>query len=169
MGILARITDRIKGGGKSTANLSDGGHAISKDKVLQPTDNTVINPINPGNWSSIRTAPVVPDPRYFNKTEADALKGLATEKTEGARQSKRAYKSLSKIEKADATVHKSHRQYQGEVASSELTKLRSNARLGRKLHAQRGDYFKLGSGLERAEKSAQTRIDELKNKAKERY
>jgi hypothetical protein len=40
----------------------------------------------------------VPDPRYFTKEEADAMKGLAKEKTDGARQSKRAYKSLAKIE-----------------------------------------------------------------------
>jgi hypothetical protein len=34
------------------------------------------------------------------------MKGLAKEKTDGARQSKRAYKSLAKIEAADKTVHK---------------------------------------------------------------
>lgn len=168
MGILARITDRIKGN-KSSSSLTTGGHAIDKNVVINPTDPTVINPANPGTWESIRTAPVVEKPRYFNKAEADALKRLATEKAEGARQSKRAYKSLGKVEKADATVHKSHRKYQGEVADNELTKLRSNVRLGKKLHAQRPEYVRMGNGLDRAEQSAQTRIAQLQAKAKEQY
>ena len=137
--------------------------------MVQATDPTVINPCNPGNWESIRTAPIVPAPRYFTKPEADALKRLATEKAEGARQSKRAYKSLGKIEQADATVHKSHRKYQGEVSEAELTKLRANARLGRKLHGQRPEYVRMGMGIDRAENNAQTRINELKARAKERY
>lgn len=169
MGILARITDRIKGSQSNNSSSSSGGHAINKDVVLQPTDPRVINPTNPGTWESIRTAPVVEKPRYFNKAEADALKSVATEKTEGARQSQRAYKSLGKIEKADATVHVAHRKYQGNVSESELTKLRSNTQLGKKLHAQRPEYVRMSSGLDRADASAQQRIDELKAKAKERY
>lgn len=170
MGILARITDRIKGNKSNSSNsVTTGGHAIDKNVVLQPTDPRVINPTNPGTWESIRTAPVVEKPRYFNKPEADALKKLATEKTEGARQSQRAYKSLGKIEKADATVHVAHRKYQGNVSESELTKLRSNTRLGKKLHAQRPEYVRMNNGLDRADAGAQQRIDELKAKAKERY
>lgn len=168
MGILARITDKIKGN-KSSSSLTAGGHAIDKNIVLKPTDPTVINPTNPGTWESVRTAPIVEKPRYFTKPEADAIKKIATEKTEGARQAQRAYKSLGKIEKADATVHKAHRKYQGAVADNELTKLRSNARLGRKLHGQRPEYVRMSNGLERAEQSAQTRIDELKAKAKGAY
>jgi hypothetical protein len=174
MGILARITDGIKGNrstssSKSNIGSTDGGHSIDKNRILEPTDPTVINPNNPGNWESVRTAPIVESPRYFTKPEANVLKKIATEKTEGARQSQRAYKSLGKIEKADATVHKAHRKYQGVVSENELTKLRSNARLGRKLHAQRPEYVRMSNGLERAEQSAQTRIDELKAKAKGAY
>jgi hypothetical protein len=55
----------------------------------------------------------VPAPRYFTKEEADAMKGWAKEKTDGARQSKRAYKALTKIEAADKTVHQQHRKYEG--------------------------------------------------------
>lgn len=167
MGILARITDKMKGGKATT--LTDGGHAIAKNQALQPTDSSAINPINPGDWSTIRTAPIVEKPRYFTKQEADGLKRLATEKTDGARQAKRAYKSLGKIEKADATVHREHRKYQGVVSEGELTKLRSNARLGRKLHAQRPEYARMSQGLDRADQAAQARIDQLKAKAKEQY
>lgn len=168
MGILARIAGRIKGK-SSSSSLTTGGHAIDKNVVIKPTDPQVINPTNPGTWESIRTAPVLDKPRYFTKPEADGLKKLATEKTEGARQSKRAYKSLGKIEAADAVVHKSHRKYQGEVSESEVTKLRSNVKLGKKLHAQRPEYYRMGAGLDRAEQSAEVRIAQLQAKAKERY
>lgn len=170
MGILARITEKVKGSKDSNqSSLASGGHNIDHGSVLAPTDPTVINPNNPGTWESIRTAPIVEAPRYFTKEEANACKKIATQKTEEARQAKRAYKSLSKIEKADATVHKSHRKYQGNVADNELTKLRSNARLGRKLHAQRPEYVRMSEGLQRADESAQKRIDELKSKVKEAY
>ena len=109
-------------GGKSDnnqlASSNDGGHAIDKSKVLASTDTSVITPLNPGNFSSIRSVPVVPAPRYFTKEEADAMKDLAKEKTDGARQSKRAYKALGKIEATDKTVHKEHRKYEGAVAEN---------------------------------------------------
>jgi hypothetical protein len=60
---------------------------------------------------------------------------LAKEKTDGARQSKRAYKALTKIEAADKTVHKEHRKYEGAVAENELGKKRSDAGLAKKLHS----------------------------------
>ena len=85
---------RLFGGGQSSAGKlnasNDGSHAIEKSKVLAQTNAGVITPKTPGNFSSIRSVPVVPDPRYFTKEEADAMKGLAKEKTDGARQSKRA-------------------------------------------------------------------------------
>jgi hypothetical protein len=59
---------------------------------------------------------------------------LAKEKTDGARQSKRAYKFLAKIEAADKTVHKEHRKYEGAVAENELGKKRADAGLAKKLH-----------------------------------
>jgi len=99
---------RLFGGNSDAGKLNssnDGGHAIDKSKVLAQTDAGVITPNSPGNFSSIRSVPVVPDPRYFTKEEADAIKALAKEKTDGARQSKRVYKFLGKIEAADKTVH----------------------------------------------------------------
>jgi len=131
---------------------------------LAATDEAVITPTNPGDFGSIRTAPVVPAPQYFDKEQADALKKLAKEKTEDARHSKKAYKSLGKIEKADATVHKSHRKYEGEVATNELTKVRSNAGLAKKLHGLRPGYAKLGLGIDKAESTARERIDAIKTK-----
>jgi hypothetical protein len=67
---------RLFGGGQPAAgktSASDGNHAIDKSKVLASTDTSVITPVNPGNFSSIRSVPVVPDPRYFDREQADKL------------------------------------------------------------------------------------------------
>jgi hypothetical protein len=158
---------RLFGGGQPAAgkiSANDGNHAIDKSKVLATTDTSVIAPLNPGNFSSIRSVPVVPDPRYFDREQADALKSLAKEKTDGARQSKRAYKSLAKIEAADKTVHKEHRKYEGAVAENELGKKRADAGLAKKLHGMRPGYARLGLGIDKADSGARTRIDEIKAK-----
>jgi len=159
---------RLFGGGQPTAGKilasNDGSHAIDKSKVLAQTDAGVITPKTPGNFSSIRSVPVVPDPRYFTKEEADAMKGLAKEKTDGARQSKRAYKALTKIEAADKTVHKEHRKYEGAVAENELGKKRADTGLAKKLHSMRPGYARLGLGIDKADSDARTRIDEIKTK-----
>jgi hypothetical protein len=162
---------RLFGSGKTAAANNgdklvnnDSGHAIDKAKVLSSTDTSVITPLNPGNFSSIRSVPVVPDPRYFTKEEADAIKGLAKERTDGARQSKRAYKSLGKIEAADKTVHQQHRKYEGAVAQNELGKKRADAGLAKKLHGMRPSYARLGLGIDKADSDARTRIDQIKAK-----
>ncbi len=157
---------RLFGGGNSDAGklsaTNDGNHAIDKSRVLAATAPGVITPATPGNFGSIRTAPIVPEPRYFSKEEAGRLKTLEKEKTEGARHSKKAYKSLSKIEVADATVHKSHRKYEKVVASNELGKVRANAGLAKHLHTLRPGYAKLGLGIDKAENDARTAIDAIK-------
>ena len=162
---------RLFGGGNSNtgkegSNLAgnDGSHAIDKSKVLATTAPGVITPMSPGNFGSIRTAPIVPEPRYFDKEEAQGLKKLAKEKTEGARHSKKAYKSLGEVEVADAVVHKSHRKYEGVVAGEELKKVRSNAGLAKKLHGLTPGYAKLGLGIDRAENKARTEIDAIKTR-----
>jgi hypothetical protein len=159
---------RLFGGGKSAASKlsasNDGSHAIDKSKVLAQTDAGVITPNTPGNFSSIRSVPVVADPRYFDREQADKLKELAKEKTDGARQSKRAYKSLAKIEAADKTVHQQHRKYEGAVADNELGKKRNDAGLAKKLHSMRPSYARLGLGIDKADSDARTRIDAIKAK-----
>ena len=159
---------RLFGGGQNaTGKISasnDGNHSIDKSKVLAATDAGALSPTNPGNFDSIRTAPVVPSPRYFDKEEASRLKSLAKEKTEGARHSKKAYKSLAHIEAADKTVHQQHRKYEGAVSVNELGKKRSDAGLAKKLHSMRPGYARLGLGIDKADSNARTRIDEIKAK-----
>jgi len=134
------------------------------EKLTAPTDASVITPLNPGNFASIRTSPVVDAPRYFTEEEADAMKKLAKEKTEGARHAKKAYKSLGQIEEADAKVHKAHRKYEGTVATNELTKKKADVGLAKKLHGLRPGYARLGIGLEKAENLATERIEAIKAK-----
>ncbi|MBD2354761.1 hypothetical protein H6G41_08980 [Tolypothrix sp. FACHB-123] len=165
MGFLARITSAGKSS-NANSSLATGGHAINKDVVLAPTDVTAINPMNAGTWQTVRTAPINDIPRYFTKEEATALKELAKQCTEGARQSKRAYRSLRKIETADAEVHKHHRNYVRGVADSELTKKRADVATARHLHRQRPEYARLGVGLDNSENRANQRIEELKAKIK---
>jgi len=158
---------RLFGGNSGAGKLkdsNDGGHAIDKSIVLASTDDRVITPLTPGDFDSVRTVPVVPAPRYFTKEEADAMKGLALEKTDGARQSKRVYKCLSKIEAADKTVHKEHRKYEGAVAENELGKKRADTGLAKKLHGMRPGYARLGLGIDKADSDARVRIDEIKTK-----
>jgi hypothetical protein len=134
------------------------------EKLTAPTDASVITPLNPGNFNSIRTAPVCDTPRYFDKEEADKLKELAKEKTEGARYAKKAYKSMGQIEVADAKVHKHHRGYEKVVATNELTKKRADVGLAKHLHGLCPGYAKLGVGLEKAENRATERIEAIKAK-----
>jgi hypothetical protein len=146
-------------GGGSSKDIS------SKSKVIgKATDATVISPLNPGKFSSVRSTPIVEAPRYFTKEETDAMKALAKDKTEGARQAKKAYKALSKIEEADAKVHKSHRAYESSVATNELTKKRADVKHAKNLHALRPGYARLGIGLEKAETDAAARIEAIRTK-----
>jgi hypothetical protein len=167
MGILTKMTVGYGGNDdNSNKRTYTGDHAINTDKVLAATDDNVINPLNPGNWESIRSHEVVSTPQYFTKEQAEQYKATAKAKTEGATATKKVYKSLEKIEKADTVVHKSHRGYQKTVANCEAEKIRSNARLARRLHSLRPEYTQMGKGLENASAKADARILELRSKIK---
>ncbi|MEG4109890.1 hypothetical protein QUA04_28035 [Microcoleus sp. S13_C5] len=154
MGTMTRLF-----GGESSDAISS-----KSDKLTAPTDASVITPLNPGNFTSIRTTPVVDAPRYFTEEEAKAMKDLAKEKTENARHAKKAYKSLGAIEVADAKVHKAHRGYEKEVATNEFTKKKADVGLAKHLHGLRPGYARLGVGLENAENKAAARIETIKAK-----
>lgn len=164
MGIMVKVFTRSNGDDNQNKRTYQGDHSLSIESTLKPTDDNVITPLNVNSWESIRTQNVVTAPRYFSKEESIGLKKLAKEKTEGATQTKRAYKSLKQIEEADTTVHRSHRDYQKTVATTETDKQRSNASLSKKLHSLRPQYVSLGKGVEKAEKQADRSVAELKAK-----
>lgn len=154
MGMMTKLF-----GGESSDAISS-----KSEKLTAPTDASVITPLNPGSFASIRTTPVVDAPRYFTADEADAMKQLAKEKTENACHAKKAYKSLTQIEEADAKVHKAHRKYEGAVATNELVKKKADVGLAKKLHGLRPGYARLGVNLEKAETRATERIEAIKAK-----
>ncbi len=168
MGLMQKL---FSGGSNQAATQSggglvhDGSHNIDKSKVMAATSADAISPLNPGKFAAgERSVPIIPAPRYFTEEEADAMKQLAKEKTEGAKQSKRGYEAAGKIEEADAKVHKYHRKYEGVVADNELTKKRADARLGKHLHTQRPAYARLGMSLDQASTNAENRIAAIKAK-----
>lgn len=154
MGMMTRLF-----GGEASDAITN-----KSDKLTAPTDDKVITPLNPGTFASVRTTPVVDTPRYFTAEEAEAMKALAKEKTEGARQAKKAYKSATQIEEADAKVHVAHRKYEKSVASNELAKKKADFGLAKHLHGLRPGYAKLGVGLEKAENRATERIAAIQAK-----
>lgn len=162
MGILKTM---VKTGGNDDGNNGGktytGGHAINLDKVMTATDANVINPMQPGNFASIRSQNVVTTPRYYSQEELKQLKAEANQKTQGAANTRKAYKALERIEAADTKVHQAHRRYEGKIADGELTKKRSDAKLARKLHTQRPQYTQMGRSIEKADSKASTRILQL--------
>ena len=141
------------------ANCSDGGHGIDRGKVLQATDPTVFNPKNPGNFASIRSAPVLEGPRYFSREQAQALAEKAKEAKDGVRHTKRALKALSKIDDCDRKVNNVYyRKYAPQIARNELSKKRAMVGYAKDLHSLRPGYAKLGVGLEQSEQRAEMAI-----------
>ncbi len=164
MGLMSRIF-----GGGLSASASSGGqlandgttHALDKNKVLANTDASVPSPTH-ANFSSIRSVPVVVQPRYFNKQEADSLRILAKQKRVMAEASKTAYKSLKSIDTDDTEVHTTHRRYQSKIARNEVSKLQANAQLSKDLHGLRPQYAELHSEVKSAEVNAANAINAIK-------
>jgi hypothetical protein len=148
--------DRALGG--SQLAPTHGNHAIDPGRVLAPTAPNAITPTNPGNFSSIRTAPIVPNPRYFNQQEATAIRQLSSQRRHDLSSTKSAYKGLSQLEKTDAAVHREHRQYETAVAKGELKKKQADTRHAKALHGMRPAYAKLSGSLENASDRAAMQI-----------
>jgi hypothetical protein len=157
MGLMSLIF-----GGGNTQPATSGAHQIDKSKVLRPTDGQAFSPHNPGEFESLRSVPVCKAPRYFNREEASALRLMAEEKTSAAKATKRAYKSLRKIDDADTVVHGAHYRYARRVAGNEVQKLQSTQTYARRLHGLRPQYAALAAGLEQAEKQAAVSISAIK-------
>ncbi len=165
MGLLSRLTRKkldasTEAGGQLAAN--DGtNHNLATNRVLAATDSSVPTPTN-ADFSSVRTAPVVQKPRYFNKAEADALAILAKQKRVEAEASVKAYKSLKSIEDSDTTVHTTHRRYQSKVARTELEKKQADAQFAKDMHGLRPRYAELHSEVKSAEVNAANAINAIK-------
>jgi len=165
MGLLNLITRRknLNASTEAGGQLANNGtnHNLDTNRVLAQTDKDAITPTN-ADFSSVRTAPVVKAPRYFNKAEADALAILAKQKRVESEAAIKAYKSLKSIEDSDTTVHTTHRKYQSKVARTELEKQQANAQLAKDLHKTRSEYATLHSEVKSAETNATNAINAIK-------
>jgi hypothetical protein len=153
---------KLFGGKVQNAQAATPSHNINQNAALAHTDPNVPSPQH-ADFSSIRSVPVVQQPRYFNTSEAQALQTLAQEKSKMAEETVKAYRALRRIDTSDTEVHKTHRQYQGRLAKNEAEKLAANAKLAEQLHAQRSQYQELQSRVAVANQAAVNRINSIRN------
>jgi hypothetical protein len=130
MGLMNFLSGgRASGGSFDRKGSKSGGQlTASYSPALAPTTPAAITPTNPGNFSSIRSAPILTQPRYFNPAEAASIRQAAAQKRQQVGSTKSAYKGLKQIEKADAIVHSEHRDYETVVGRSEAKKKRADVR-----------------------------------------
>lgn len=163
MGILSRLVQpkASNSTGNQAALTATGKHALSSETMLTATTPNAINPMNPGNWSTLRSRGIETQPRYMTKTESAQIRTQAKHLCAQVTPTVAALRALGRIEQADAKVTKAFRRYQGEVADGELTKIKANAKLGRHLHGQRAQYARAGATLYAAEQRGDQRVLEV--------
>lgn len=157
MGILNFLTGgRARGGsfGSSNAIATTGNY----DRVLTPTTPAAITPVNPGNFSSIRTAPILTAPRYFSQGEAQSIRQLATEKRQQLAPTRSAYKGLKQLAKADAEVHSLHRDYETTEGKAETKKKRADVRHAKAMVSLTPAYAGMAQSMQLAAERASIQI-----------
>ncbi|MBP0020272.1 MAG: hypothetical protein J7647_22295 [Cyanobacteria bacterium SBLK] len=160
MGIMKALFGT--GNASTASTASNGDHNIDRDRVLAPTTNDVFTPTNPGTLETMRTAPIVPRPRYFTREEANAIGELATEAKSNATHTKRAYKHLRTLEETDTTVTKEHFRYGRKVAGKEVEKQQARTLYAKKLHRLRPAYAALGTGYDQTVSKANEAVNAIK-------
>jgi hypothetical protein len=167
MGFLSNILGNStpeKSGGNAALT---GGHSISASNALRQTDPGVFSPTNPGNFDSIRSAPVLQGPRYFTGEEAQALRAKARETSDGVRHTKVAIKALTKIDSNDRKIHNNYyRKYAPKIADNELSKLRASNSYAKHLHSLRPGYAGLQQSLQQAENKADIAVSNIRESLK---
>ncbi|NJK37254.1 MAG: hypothetical protein HC825_00030 [Oscillatoriales cyanobacterium RM1_1_9] len=158
MGILTSLL------GTNSTSDTFADHRINPANVLAPTDNQALNPRNPGPFGSVRSTPVLNDPRYFNKEEVQALKSLARERKSSSKYTQQAFNALQQIDDADVEVHAAFYQYRQHLAGNEVQKLAANTKYAEALHGLRPRYVSLGAGIDGADYKASFKIQQLKQK-----
>ena len=169
MGFLSRITLAFKSNTPSSKSLIDGDHTIDRDRLSQATDSQAVNPLQHGDWSTIKSAPFCEQPRYFSKEEKQALHKIALQKHRESKYSHKAYEALALIEKADARVHRGHRKYLSEAGRAELSKKRADARAAESLHKLRPGYAAIGRKLDQSDKEATNKVNSIRQVIGEFY
>ncbi len=141
--------------------VNAGSHNISTDKTIDPTPGNPITPENPGELGTVRSVPVLRQPRYFGEHEASALAELAKQRQADLQHSKEAYSALRQLEEADTAIHESQREYETLVAKTEYRKKEADTAYSQTLHKLRPKYADLRSGFEITAKAADQRVAEI--------
>lgn len=159
MGLMSRL---LGGGGDSKSSaIAQSESNINSSVVFQGAGG--FSPNNPGKMENLRSAPVLPGPRYFTADEADKLEELARQKKAQVRPTEQALHALGQVEKADAKVQSAYyREYAPRVASAELKKMAAKQQFAVHLHGLRAPYASLGAGLGRAENKATAAVAAIK-------
>jgi hypothetical protein len=146
---------------KGQKGNNTGGHNIQKSNVLRPTDGQAFSPENPGNFGTVRSIPVIQNPRYFTVEEAQAIEKFRDQRKEQLAATKRAYKAVTEVDGYDVEVQVTHNKYAEKIAGNEVKKLTSNAAYAKKLHALRPAYARLSAELDKAEVQMDRRVGEI--------
>lgn len=144
--------------------------AGSKDLAAQlyaaPRDG--FTPDRPGALIHKRTVPVIQDLRDFSPLEAEALEVEAATRKEMATATKKAYKSLSEIEAADAARTTAHYSYRASVADATLAAKTAHGDYAAHMEGLRPQYASVAekhfSAAQRADLAAaavRVRVDAL--------
>jgi hypothetical protein len=158
-GQLHRWTNQ--GPAAATAVVTHGSHALQVNDVLN-TSAVRIRPDAPGDI--FRIVNTDPDqagtnaPQFYNEGQALALKAIADQRTEAARQAQASYRQKSRIAVADLKVKKAHTRHVQVVAATGLRQVKANAKMGAQLHGDRVEYLAAGHGYQTAENHATSNV-----------
>lgn len=161
MGLFNRLTGgRASGGSFDRPRQGGSGGALAQNysAALQPTEPNAITPSNPGSFSTIRSAPILTQPRYFSAQEAAAIRQEAAKKQRDLTSTKSAYKGLKKMVKADAVTHVEHRQYETVLGRSEAKKKRADVNHAKAMIGLTPAYAGMGESLSLAADRASAQI-----------
>lgn len=149
---------RKLGSNNTTDSSKVAGGMTSKDVVSVAAG--AVTPWNTGDNSEIRTEKVVVKHRNFSKKEADELRVKAAKRKREAKDNRKAYQALRKIESADATDQTSFRGYQTTVARVTATKKSADVAKAKTLAGLTPVYANLGYSLDDANTEAAVKVRE---------
>lgn len=143
-------------GSPSTGSTLD----TARDRALMHSSADSVGPSQPGNLSSFRFMPVVPDPRMFTAEEADQLKQQAREMKEGLRHTKAAYAALEQIDDTEVAVEETHYNYLSHVAKNEVRRVRNRSSFVNGLERLRVQYAAVEARMHQVNVETDQRIQQ---------
>ncbi|NET14372.1 MAG: hypothetical protein F6K08_16860 [Okeania sp. SIO1H6] len=139
-------------------SLSTGNHQIDHSQIIGGGVAGRFSPMNAPKFQGIQSVPVQEQARYFNKSEADALRKHRKRLAENKKATRVAYQELSRIDNYDTKVVGYHAKYAKSNARHGLRQTKKLASIARTLHSLRPGYAGINQSLVSADNSAQEQI-----------